>query len=202
MESPGFHRPPQALQFDFISVQEPNSLEEAEDSGPPVCLERLAEMIKSSPNTNFVVFAAYGARGIAIQECLETHGIASAMVFGEMIVEHRVMNMNRYRSGEVRVLIGGEVVSRGLALESDHVVLFDVPHNLGQLLHKVGRTGIMGRPGKVTCFVKPDDQAIITKMLSSEKFEVSYPSRSKRKSSQEKNFADSQLEHELSELSD
>jgi len=161
-----------------------------------------ASLLVGYPKVKYVIFAAFVSRGNALQESLEASGIASAVVFGEMVVEHRVQNMNKYMSGEVRVLIGGEVVSRGLALQTDHVILFDVPHNLGQLLHKVGRTGVLGRPGKVSCFIKPDDESIMKRMLQDEKFEVSYPSRSKRKSTQERNFADAQLDHELSELSD
>lgn len=202
IESPRFHCIPNTLQIEKIKVKDEHAYEESDNLGPVESVERLAEIIKSNPTSKFVIFAAFVSRGNALQESLESYGIASAVVFGEMVIEHRVQNINKYQSGEVRVIIGGEVVSRGLALECDHVVLFDIPHNFGQLLHKVGRTGILGKPGKVYCFVKPDDESIASKMLSSEKFEVSYPKRSKRKSVQERNFADTQLDHELSELSD
>jgi len=202
LESPRLHRLPASLSIEKIQINDQNACEETDNIGPIESIERLVRIIKSDPKGKFVIFAAFVSRGNALQESLEASGIASAVVFGEMVVEHRVQNMNKYMSGEVRVLIGGEVVSRGLALQTDHVILFDVPHNLGQLLHKVGRTGVLGRPGKVSCFIKPDDESIVKRMLQDEKFEVSYPSRSKRKSTQERNFADAQLDHELSELSD
>lgn len=202
IETPDFHRMPSSVTSEFFADVDANSNEESDEVGQTKFLERIASQIKSSPASRFVIFTAESARGAIVQEALESFGIASVMVFGEMIVEHRMLNLNRYRRGEVRVLIGGEVISRGLALDTDHVVLFDMPHNTGQLLHRIGRTGVLARPGKATCFIKPDDEVIANEMRSGSRFEVTYPTRSKRKSSQEKNFASTQLDSELSELSD
>lgn len=203
IESSQLHHLPTSLHINTVKLPDQYSHEEDSDTLlPNYPVERLAAIIKEHPEAKFVVFAAFISRGSALQEGLEAHGITSAMVFGEMVVEHRVQNMNRFLSGEVRVLIGGEVVSRGLAMDCSHVALFDIPHNLGQLIHKVGRTAIMNRPGELICFYKPDDEALVTKMLKHERFEVTYPQRSRRRTSQESNFADTQLDHELSELSD
>ena len=66
--------------------------------------------------------------------------------------------VQRFRDGELDVLIATNVAARGLDIpEITHVVNFDVPQNPEEYVHRIGRTGRAGREGKAITFVSERD---------------------------------------------
>jgi len=64
-----------------------------------------------------------------------------------------------FRDGRARVLVATDIAARGLDVDSvSHVINYDVPAAPEDYVHRVGRTGRAGNPGKAITIVAPVDE--------------------------------------------
>ena len=84
------------------------------------------------------------------------------MAFGETIKvihsnkaqNHRFAAVDDFESGKCRILVATDVIARGLDVaEVSHVINFDVPPVAESYVHRIGRTGRVGRKGIAISFV-------------------------------------------------
>lgn len=75
-------------------------------------------------------------------------------IHGDMTQAHRERVMGRFRNKKLRILIATNVAARGLDIPAvSHVVNYDMPDNLEEYIHRIGRTARMGREGTAYLFV-------------------------------------------------
>ncbi len=80
-----------------------------------------------------------------------------ATLHGDMNQNGRERVMTRFRSGQIRLLIATDVIGRGIDVSSiSHIINFDIPTLSEDYVHRVGRTGRMGREGIAYSFVTLD----------------------------------------------
>jgi ATP-dependent RNA helicase DeaD len=73
--------------------------------------------------------------------------------------------MERFRAGKIRCLIATDVVGRGIDVTSiSHIINFDTPQFCDDYVHRVGRTGRMGREGVAFTFVAPEEGPELTRI--------------------------------------
>ena len=73
--------------------------------------------------------------------------------------------MTDFRSGKVRILVATDVVGRGIDVTSiSHIINYDIPAFCDDYVHRVGRTGRMGREGVAYTFVAPDEGPELTRI--------------------------------------
>lgn len=80
-------------------------------------------------------------------------------VHGELSSDQRLEQLNGFRNyGKGGVLVSTDLAARGIDIpDLDHIILFDFPYNSIDFLHRTGRCGRGGRPGRVTSLLsKPD----------------------------------------------
>ena len=66
--------------------------------------------------------------------------------------------MKAFRAGEVRILVATDVVGRGIDVTSiSHIINYDIPQSSDDYVHRVGRTGRMGREGVAYTFVTTEE---------------------------------------------
>ena len=89
---------------------------------------------------------------------LRERGHDAQAIHGDMTQGHRDRVMSHFRSGDLRVLIATNVAARGLDIPAvSHVINYDMPGNLEEYVHRIGRTARMGRPGTAITFVSEWD---------------------------------------------
>ena len=77
-------------------------------------------------------------------------------IHGDMTQPNRDKVMASFRSGQTRILVATDVVGRGIDVSHvSHIINFDIPELSDDYVHRVGRTGRMGREGVAYSLVTP-----------------------------------------------
>ncbi len=70
----------------------------------------------------------------------------------------RIAELDRFKQGDVTILVASDVAARGLDIKGvSHVVNFDAPWHPDDYVHRIGRTGRAGATGVAYTFVTDDD---------------------------------------------
>lgn len=86
-------------------------------------------------------------------------------IHGDLAQNARDRVMTKFRKGEVRYLIATDVVGRGIDVSSiSHIINYDLPEFCDDYVHRVGRTGRMGREGVAFSFVTPEQGPELTRI--------------------------------------
>jgi ATP-dependent RNA helicase DeaD len=86
-------------------------------------------------------------------------------IHGDLAQKNRDRVMAAFREGKVRILVATDVVGRGIDVSGiSHIINYDVPHFCDDYVHRVGRTGRMGREGVAYTFVTPEEGHELTRI--------------------------------------
>ena len=78
-------------------------------------------------------------------------------IHGDLPQTTRDRVMRGFRNGQISVLVATDVVGRGIDVEGiSHVINYDMPDDPENYVHRIGRTGRMGKDGVAYLFVCPD----------------------------------------------
>ncbi len=91
------------------------------------------------------------------RKLLKTENFSGARaIHGDMNQSARDRVMASFRAGETRILVATDVVGRGIDVSHvSHIINFDIPELSDDYVHRVGRTGRMGREGVAYTLVTP-----------------------------------------------
>jgi ATP-dependent RNA helicase DeaD len=90
---------------------------------------------------------------------------AVACIHGDLAQNVRDRVMRQFREGTVQILVATDVVGRGIDVSSvSHIINYDVPEFCDDYVHRVGRTGRMGREGIAFTFVTPEEGTQLTRI--------------------------------------
>ncbi len=85
-------------------------------------------------------------------------------MYGEAGKQDRARVMKAFREGSVQLLVATDVASRGLDIEDvTHVINLDPPVDADHYVHRVGRTGRMGKKGTAINIAAPNELFILRK---------------------------------------
>jgi ATP-dependent RNA helicase DeaD len=97
---------------------------------------------------------------------LESRNVPAAGVHGGMPQTRRNAVMRGFHSGEIKILAATNLAARGLDIpQVSHVVNYDMPQNLEEYVHRIGRTARMGREGTAITFVTEWDFPMLDSLL-------------------------------------
>jgi len=86
-------------------------------------------------------------------------------IHGDLNQPARDRAMKNFRAGEINVLVATDVVGRGIDVTGiSHIINYDVPQFSDDYIHRVGRTGRMGREGVAYTFVTPEEGNELTRI--------------------------------------
>jgi ATP-dependent RNA helicase DeaD len=89
----------------------------------------------------------------------------TATIHGDLPQGARDRVMAGFRAGEVRYLVATDVVGRGIDVSGiSHIINYDIPQFCDDYVHRVGRTGRMGREGVAFTFVTPEEGNELTRI--------------------------------------
>ncbi|HEY2068642.1 MAG TPA: C-terminal helicase domain-containing protein, partial [Rhizomicrobium sp.] len=81
-----------------------------------------------------------------------------APIHGDLDQSVRTKTLDKFRAGELKILVASDVAARGLDVPSvSHIFNFDVPIHADDYVHRIGRTGRAGRSGQAFTLASPRD---------------------------------------------
>ncbi|MET4697151.1 superfamily II DNA/RNA helicase [Constrictibacter sp. MBR-5] len=120
--------------------------------------EALRELLRAEDVRNAIIFCNRKRDVDILLKSLVKYGFDAVALHGDMPQHKRTETLDRYRTGQVRLLVASDVAARGLDIDHvSHVFNFDVPIHAEDYVHRIGRTGRAGRSGKSFTLASPDD---------------------------------------------
>ena len=102
----------------------------------------------------------HGARKIC--NAVRDMGHRTAEIHSNRSLVQRREALEGFKSGRYRVLVATDIASRGIDVVGIELVLnYDLPENPGDYVHRIGRTGRAGAPGKAISFATPEQKSAV-----------------------------------------
>jgi ATP-dependent RNA helicase RhlE len=106
-----------------------------------------------------IVFTNQKNRADNLANGLRQDGHSAAEFHKDCEQRYRKNVMQEFRDGKIRILVGTDVLSRGIDVpDVSLVVNYDLPNILEDYVHRIGRTGRAGREGKAISFATPIEE--------------------------------------------
>jgi len=119
----------------------------------PEKLPLLVGLIREMGTGRIMVFVNTKREAERVEACLIANGIDALAISGDVPQKKRQSMMRRFLSGELPVLIGTDVASRGLHIPDVHYVInYDLPQDSEDYVHRIGRTARAGAAGDAISF--------------------------------------------------
>jgi superfamily II DNA/RNA helicase len=113
--------------------------------------EALRRLVREAEPTlnNAIVFCNRKRDVDVVAKSLVKHGFDAAPIHGDLDQSLRTKTLDKFRAGELKILVASDVAARGLDVPAvSHVFNFDVPIHADDYVHRIGRTGRAGRSGE------------------------------------------------------
>ncbi|MGE0043930.1 MAG: DEAD/DEAH box helicase, partial [Vicinamibacterales bacterium] len=110
-----------------------------------------------------------------LTDTLNAHGYSAQALHGGMVQKQRDRVMQLFRSEKAEILVATDVAARGIDIDHvSHVVNFDLPTAPEVYVHRIGRTGRIGRDGVAITLASPREQRQLqyVERLTKQKIEI------------------------------
>jgi len=113
----------------------------------------LVGLIREMGASRIMVFVNTKREAERIQAYLQANDIDASAISGDVPQKKRMSMLKRFQSGELPVLIGTDVASRGLHIpDVQYVINYDLPQDREDYVHRIGRTARAGADGNAISF--------------------------------------------------
>jgi superfamily II DNA/RNA helicase len=120
--------------------------------------ETLRRLLGAEDVKTAIIFSNRKTTVRDLTESLQRGGFAASQIHGDMEQSERIRELDRFKNGEINILVASDVAARGLDIKGvSHVFNFDVPWHPDDYVHRIGRTGRAGATGKAFTLVTPED---------------------------------------------
>jgi superfamily II DNA/RNA helicase len=119
----------------------------------------LRAVIDSCEIKNGIIFCNRKTDVDVVALSLKRHGYDAAPIHGDLDQSQRTKTLDRFRAGELKILVASDVAARGLDVpDVSHVFNYEPPRTPDDYVHRIGRTGRAGREGASFTLVGPSDK--------------------------------------------
>lgn len=127
--------------------------------------ELLTRLLQREQPTQAIVFCRTRRGTERLYQRLKKRFQGVGCIHGDMHQSARDRVMERFRSGRLEVLVATDVVGRGIDVTRiSHIINYDIPQFCDDYVHRVGRTGRMGREGVAYTFVTSEQGPELTRI--------------------------------------
>lgn len=122
----------------------------------------LKDIYDSISITSCVIFCNTRRKVDWLAQKMQEENYSVASTHGSLDTTERKRVLNDFRNGSSRVLITTDLLARGIDVQHVSIVInYDLPNNLENYLHRIGRSGRFGRKGLAINFVRNEDVQLL-----------------------------------------
>jgi ATP-dependent RNA helicase RhlE len=119
----------------------------------------LRYLIKHNDLKQVLVFTSSVYSADNVSDKLRKNGIDATAIHSKLSQQARTDALSEFKSGELRVLVATDLISRGIDIKFlPHVINYELPRSPKDYIHRIGRTGRAESPGEAISFVTPADK--------------------------------------------
>jgi len=127
----------------------------------PVLLDLIA-----SVNGLTIIFVETKRKADQLEDYLCRNGFSATSIHGDRVQQDRTAALKTFANGQTPYLIATNVAARGIDIDNiKHVVNYDMPNDIDDYVHRIGRTGRAGQPGLATGMITEENVNIVPKLL-------------------------------------
>ena len=113
----------------------------------------LASLLKDATLERVLVFTRTKHTANRVAEHLDKNGFSADAIHGNKSQGARQRALERFRSGDARVLVATDIAARGIDIDNvTHVINFELPNEPENYVHRIGRTARAGAAGIAIAF--------------------------------------------------
>ncbi|TAL88018.1 MAG: DEAD/DEAH box helicase [Rhodanobacter sp.] len=113
----------------------------------------LLNLIDQHKPTRSIIFVNTKAAAERVTERVRRHGCRVGAISGDVPQLKRQKLMQRFKDGQLDILVATDVAARGLHIPAvSHVFNYDLPHEAEDYVHRIGRTARLGAEGDAISF--------------------------------------------------
>ncbi|XP_064639375.1 ATP-dependent RNA helicase DDX3X-like isoform X3 [Lineus longissimus] len=118
------------------------------------------------PESLTLVFVETKKGADALEEYLYKASYPSTSIHGDRSQREREEALLSFRTGKTPILVATAVAARGLDIPNvKHVINFDLPSDIEEYVHRIGRTGRVGNQGLATSFFNENNRNLVRDMV-------------------------------------
>ena len=122
----------------------------------------LERLIDENPDSKVLVFVRTKVRAERVKKAMERVQIPGDTIHSDKEQKERTVTMNKFKSGEIKLLIATDISARGIDIPNvDFVVNYDLPEVPENYVHRVGRTGRGTKKGQAVSFCSTEEKEIL-----------------------------------------
>lgn len=126
----------------------------------------LVNLLRESEKGLVIVFVETKKKADMIEDYLLDGNFPAISIHGDRTQQEREDALRHFKSGRRPILVATDVAARGLDISNvKHVINYDLPSNIDDYVHRIGRTGRAGNLGLATSFVNEQNRPILRDLL-------------------------------------
>lgn len=119
----------------------------------------LRYLIKTNDMKQVLVFASSVYKADNISDKLRKNGIKATAIHSKKSQGARTEALSKFKSGEIRVLVATDLISRGIDIQFlPYVINYELPRSPKDYIHRIGRTGRAENPGEAISLISQEEQ--------------------------------------------
>jgi superfamily II DNA/RNA helicase len=121
-------------------------------------LDTMIDIYGSINISQCIIYVNQKQRLIELAQRLNEMNYPVGCIHGDLRTQEREETINSFRSGDIRILLSTDLLSRGIDVQQLSLVInYDLPINKETYIHRIGRSGRYGRKGVAINFVTDRD---------------------------------------------
>ena len=126
----------------------------------------LLDLLAASDDGLTLIFVETKRMADALTDFLIMQNLRATAIHGDRSQSERERALAAFRSGKATLLVATAVAARGLDIPNvTHVINYDLPNDIDDYVHRIGRTGRAGNTGVATAFLNRGNKNVVKEMV-------------------------------------
>ena len=139
----------------------------------------ISSLFKNKKPNKVILFAGSKVKVREVAKVLKRMGVSADEMHSDLSQEQREEVMHEFRNNRIGILVATDIVSRGIDIDDISLIInYDMPHDVEDYVHRIGRTARAGEKGMAITMVSPSEQhkfKQIEDFLGKEIFKIPVP---------------------------